>query len=125
VRFNALAVSADGFNHWLAQNGGKMRNKLLVSLLLVVVLLAACNGGDEEGPSDKRSEEILYGMYFRDASIVGKEKCELTTWMEEDGQTEVWLVEYQFEGSNDTHRFLLTKEDDEWQSYLSLDSCPE
>ncbi|MGD9101806.1 MAG: hypothetical protein PVF45_15090 [Anaerolineae bacterium] len=102
-----------------------MRNKLLVSLLLLVVLLVACNG-NKEGPSDKEAEEIIYGMYLKDASIVGKEKCELTTWMEEDGQTEVWLVEYQFEGSNDTHGFLLTKQDDKWQTYLSgVDSCPE
>jgi hypothetical protein len=102
-----------------------MSNKTLVLLLLVVVLLVACNG-NKEGPSDKRVKEIIYGMYFIDAAIVEKTKCELTSWMEEDGQTEVWLVRYQFEGHNNTNGMLLTKEDDEWQTYMpGVDSCPE
>jgi hypothetical protein len=102
-----------------------MRNKTLVSLLLVLVLLAAC-GGSKEGPSDKQAKEIIYGMYLRDAKIVEKKKCELASWMEQDGQTDVWLVKYQFEGSNSVSGLLLTEKDGEWQTYLSgMDSCPE
>jgi hypothetical protein len=102
-----------------------MRNKALLLLLLAAVLLAAC-GGDKEGPSDKRAKEILYGTYFLDSTIIKKTKCELTDRMEEDGQTEVWLVEYRFEDSNDRHGLLLTKEGDEWQTYLhGVESCPE
>lgn len=102
-----------------------MRNKTLVVLLLVVVLLVACNG-DKKGPSDKRAKEVLYGLYFRDAKIVKKTRCELTDRMEQDGQTEVWLVEYRFEGADDEDGLLLTKEGDEWQSYMfGKESCPE
>ncbi len=102
-----------------------MKNKILVSFLLVLVLLAAC-GGDKKGPSDKQAKKIIYGMYIRDAEIVAKKQCELSTWMEEDGQTDVWLIGYKFEGSDNPSSLLLTKQDDEWQSYLfGMDTCPE
>jgi hypothetical protein len=81
--------------------------------------------GNTGGPSDKEAKEIIYGMYLKDAKIVEKNKCELTSWMEQDGQTSVWLVTYQFEGSNRVNGLLLTEEDGEWHTYLKMDSCPE
>jgi hypothetical protein len=89
---------------------------------MVTMLLAACSG---EGPSNSEAEEIIYGVYIRDASVVRKEQCELTTWMEEAGETNVWLVLYQFEGRDDLGGMLLSEHDGEWQLYLpNMDNCP-
>lgn len=99
-----------------------MRRPVLVMLLLTVMLLASCSSG---GPSNSEVEELIYGLYVRDSSVVGKEQCELTTWMEEAGQTNVWLVQYRFEGQDDVGGMLLSEIDGEWVPYLTNQStCP-
>jgi hypothetical protein len=99
-----------------------MGRRSIAVLLLVTLLLTACSGG---GPSNSEAEEIIYGVYIRDASVVGKEQCELTTWMEEAGETNVWLVLYRFEGQDEVGGMLLSESEGEWNIYLpNVDSCP-
>lgn len=100
-----------------------MKIRTMMLLLLAGVLLAACASG---GPSNKEAKEIIYGVYLRDAKIVDKTQCELTSWMEEDGQTNVWLVRYRFEGSDRVSGMVLSEVEGEWQIYMGMrDSCPE
>ena len=67
-------------------------------------------------------------MYFLGVRIVDRQPCELTSWMQEEGQTNVWLVRYQFEESGHEGGMLLSEMDSEeypWQPYLlNVDSCP-
>ncbi len=99
-----------------------MKSKILVSVLLASVLLTACAGG----PPNKKAQEIIYGTYVQEATIIEKSPCELTSWMEEEGHTNVWLVRYRFKKSGDESGMLLTETDGEWQLYrLTVDSCPE
>jgi len=99
-----------------------MKSKVLLAVLLASVLLTACAGG----PSNKKAKEILYGTYLQEVTIIEKSPCELTSWMKEDGQTNVWLVRYRFKKSGSEGGMLLTETDGEWQLYrLTVDSCPE
>ena len=100
-----------------------MKIRAVMLLLLAGLLLAACASG---GPSNKEAQEIIYGVYLRDANIVDKTQCELTSWMEEDGHTNVWLVRYRFEGSDSVGGMLLSEVEEGWQIYMSMiDRCPE
>jgi hypothetical protein len=99
-----------------------MKSKALVSVLLASILLAACTGG----PPNKKAEEIIHGVYLQEATIVEKSQCELTSWMEADGQTNAWLVRYRFKKSGSEGGMLMAETDGEWQSYMPMvDSCPE
>ena len=100
-----------------------MRNRVLLALLVAVVVLTACSAG---GPSNSEAKEMIYGLYIRDSSVVGKEQCDLTTWMEEAGHTNVWLVLYRFEGQDDVGGMLLSETDGEWLPYLTNQrTCPK
>jgi uncharacterized protein YceK len=100
-----------------------MKRRVLIAVLLVSVLLAGCSSG---GPSDKEAKETIYGTYFKDATIIEKSQCKLTSWMEDDGQTNVWLIRYKFKDSGTEGGMLLTERDEGWQSYMPMvDSCPE
>lgn len=109
-----------------------MKGKDLVSVLLAVFLLASsfllagCGAGG--GPSNAEAQELIYGIFFQDVRIIGKSQCELLPWMEEDGQTNVWLVRYRFKESGSEAAMLLTETDSEeypWQPYLSgMEHCP-
>lgn len=99
-----------------------MKSRILVPVLLASVLLTACAGG----PPNKKAEEIIYGIYLQEVTIIEKSQCELTSWMKEDGQTNVWLVRYRFKKSGSEGGMLMAETDGEWQSYMSMvDSCPE
>jgi hypothetical protein len=101
----------------------KYVNLLLISL--VVMLLAGCNAG---GPSSAQAKEVIYGVYFKDASILGKRQCELTSKMEEEGQTSVWLIRYKFDDSGTTGAMLIGEGDSEeypWMPYMTMAGLTE
>ena len=97
-----------------------MMRKIWMPFLLVVVLLTACSGG----PSNEEAKEIIYGVYFKDATIVDKSQCEITPSIEEEGYTNVWLVRYRFDGSFEEYGMTLAKVDGAWQLHSTMDSCP-
>lgn len=109
-----------------------MDYKVLIRVLYGVLLLAngflltGCGAGG--GPSNAEAQEVIYGLFLQDVRIIGKHQCELLPWMEEDGQTNVWLVRYRFKKSGSEAAMLLTETDSEeypWQPYLSgMDHCP-
>jgi hypothetical protein len=109
-----------------------MNRKALRHVLLLVVLLAHsflfAGCGASGGPSNAEAQDVIYGLFFQDVKIIGKRQCELHPWMEEDGQTNVWLVRYRFKDSGSEGAMLLTETDSEeypWQRYLAgMDHCP-
>jgi hypothetical protein len=106
--------------------------KVLIRVLCGVLLLSnsflltGCGAGG--GPSNAEAQEVIYGLFFQDVRIIEKRQCELLPWMEEDGQTNVWLVRYRFKESGSEAAMLLTETDSEeypWQRYLAgMDHCP-
>lgn len=101
-----------------------MNHKTLILVLLVAVLLTGCTGG----PSNAEVKEVIYGVHFKDAKIIEKRQCELTSQMEAAGHTNVWLIRYKFEDSGSEGGMLLTETDSEeypWEIYQTrVDSCP-
>jgi hypothetical protein len=92
-----------------------------VLLLFVGVLLTSCSGG----PSKRDAERIVYGIYIRETTIVGKTRCEPTDRMTEDGHTNVWLIRYRFKDRTDVHGMLIEEVDGEWQIYApNVEECP-
>lgn len=83
-----------------------MKHNPLIFSLLAALLLAGCNAG---GPSNGEAKDVIYGVYFQDARIIEKQQCELTSWMEEDGQANVWLILDEFEDSGRRGGMLLTE----------------
>ena len=94
--------------------------KVLISFLLIATLLTACSGG----PSNKEAKEIIYGVYLRDATIVNKSQCEITPSIEEEGYTNVWLIQYRFDGRSEEHGMTITEVDGEWKLHSLMESCP-
>lgn len=98
-----------------------MKARNLVLLLFVAALLTSCSGG----PSKGDAEGIVYGIYIREATIVGKTQCEPTDRMTEDGHTNVWLIRYRFKDQTDVHGMLIEEVDGEWQIYApTVEECP-
>lgn len=102
-----------------------MNHKALILALLAAVLLAGCTTG---GPSNAEAKEVIYGVHFQDAKIIEKRPCELTTKMEEEGHTNVWLIRYKFQDTGNEGGMLLSEADSEeypWGIYQTrVDSCP-
>lgn len=98
-----------------------MKARDLALLLLVGSLLTSCSGG----PSKGDAEEIVYGIYIREATIVGKTRCEPTDQMTEDDHTDLWLIRYKFKDQTDVHGMLIVEVDGEWQIYApTVEECP-
>lgn len=109
----------------------KYINLLLISL--VALLLAGCNAG---GPSNAEAKEVIYGVYLRDANISEKRQCQLTSQMQETGETNIWFIQYEFQDSETKNVMLISEGDSEeypWQPYLTMagltaeaieESCP-
>ncbi len=98
-----------------------MKARDLVLLLLVGSLLTSCSGGPSKGDAEK----IVYGIYIREATIVGKARCEPTDQMTEDDHTNVWLIRYRFKDQTDVHGMLIEEVDGEWQIYApTVEECP-
>ena len=97
-----------------------MKYRVVIVLLLMAMWLVGCGVG---GPSNAEAKEVIFGVYFRDASILGKHHCELTPEMEDDGQTDVWLIRYKFKDSDTQGVMLIGKGNSEeypWISYMSM-----
>lgn len=94
--------------------------RTIVFISILVILLAGCSPG---GPSNSQAKEVIFGVYFKDASILEKRHCELTPEMEEEGKTSVWLVRYKFKDSGTEGVMLLSREDSEdypWIPYMLM-----
>lgn len=102
-----------------------MNYRALIVLLLAAILLVGCS---MEGPSVAEAEGVIYGVYIREARILERRQCELTSWMEEEGYANVWLVRYRFEGSDSEGGMLLTETDSQeypWEILLrGVEACP-
>ena len=102
-----------------------MKVRKFVFIFLAAALLAGCSGG---GLSNAEAKEVIYGVYFQDASIIQKQKCELTPQMKDEGVSEVWLVRYRFTKSGTEGGMLLTPGDTEeypWVPYQAMiEKCP-
>jgi hypothetical protein len=99
-----------------------MKHTALFALLLAAVFLSAC--GNSDAPSDKEATDIIYGIYLKEATIANKTKCEVTPEMEVEGATNVWLIEYRFEGSVKTYSKTIMEQDGDWVVHGALPFCP-
>lgn len=100
-------------------NSMKMRMMLL---LMIALFLAACSSSD--APSDEEAQEIIRGIWLRESTIVEKTKCELTPEMEGEGTTNVWLIEYRFEGKFDIDALTIAERDGDWVLFARNAFCP-
>ena len=98
--------------------------RLLLLLMLVSMLVVACSGG---GPSNKELLEIIYGVYLQETKIQKKTQCPITEWLEDEGQTNVWLVKYQYKKSGKSYSSLFSEQPDgSWFFFTSgMDKCPD
>jgi hypothetical protein len=95
-----------------------MRIKVLLVLAVVAVLLAACN---VDKPSEEQVEEVIYGVYYRDAEILKMDQCELIPALVDQGHTNIWYIKYRFVGSDTKSGMLITETGTDvkaWEPYL-------
>ena len=100
--------------------------KIFVTISIMVMLLTGCSSG---GPTNNEAKEVIYGVYFLQASIIEKQHCDpIPSWLEEQGYRNVWLVRYRFIDSGNTGGMLLAESDSEeypWDIAGSMvESCP-
>ncbi len=109
-----------------------MKQGKWMSILLLALFLVGCG---TNGPSNVEAEEVIYGVYFKEARIIEKRACELTVQMEADGYTNVWLVRYEFDLGSEGVMLLAETDSEEypWLPYMTmagassnliLESCP-
>jgi hypothetical protein len=84
-------------------------------LLPFLILLAACSGDGR--PSENEIEEYLYGVFLKDAEITHMALCSVPDDMMENGHSNVWMVWYRFEGSDNISQRPFTRIDGEWTLY--------
>lgn len=96
--------------------------KMILLGFTAMVILSACALG---GPPSGTVKEHLEGVYLQEVNIQKRRQCELTPFMVEDGQTNVWLVLYRFKGKdNNVYGQIFSETDAGWEPYLMMDACP-
>ena len=88
-----------------------MKRLLTILFLTSMLLLSACS---VSRPTNKEIKEIVYGIYFQDASVLSKTRCSM------ESETEnVWLVEYRLKSSDHPAHILLAEESSGgWTQYM-------
>jgi hypothetical protein len=98
-----------------------MKRLLPATIIVSILLLSACTASQ---PSNKEIKAIVYGIYFQDANILSKTRCEMA-----DETDNVWLVEYRLKSSDYPAPLLLTEEDSgNWTLFMGSaipGQCPE
>jgi len=98
-----------------------MKRLLPATLLASILLLSACTASQ---PTNNEIKEIVYGIYFHDANVLSKTRCEMA-----DETVNVWLVEYRLKSSDYPAHLLLMEEDSgNWTLFMGSaipGQCPE
>jgi len=85
----------------------KMKTRILFPIFML--LLALLPGCSQDAPSNNEIKEIVYGVYFVDASILEKAACEINASMAAEGHSNVWLVRFLQENSDMPNSFVITE----------------
>lgn len=103
-----------------------MLYRTIIALTILSILLAGCSSG---GPTNAEAEQVIYGVYFRKAAVIEKQKCDtIPSWLEEEGFQNIWLVRYRFEESGNPGSMLIAESDSGEYPWVPagpmMESCP-
>ena len=103
-----------------------MKKNVCLVIAVCLILLAGCSSS---APSNSEIKEIVYALYFREASMLDKESCEVSDSMASAGHTNVWLVKYRLASSDKPNSIAITENSTgDWEIYVESyqkDRCPQ
>jgi len=103
-----------------------MKKNICLAIAVCLILLTGCSSST---PSNREIKEIVYALYFREASVLDKEACEVSESMASAGHANVWLVKYRLVSSDKPNSIAITENSTgDWEIYTGSyqkGRCPQ